>query len=431
MGFVNKAIAGSDSPSKGTTTPSVVATTPVKLGTASAKDVVRLSAAAQSTGAPVGTKQGRWQAFFGMAHHRLFLLENSDKIENSKWVVEAGIGELGDWIALKIHGAPKGPFPSVHDLKSKFPKAGLPDRIMGTNVDIGTLLQAGLTPDQAMAQAQAMGMNTVRVGAYWNQIQPKGPGDHDFSQLDAVLDAAKRHGLKVILTVGAKAPCYPEYHFPDWAKPAPGKDVSKDPLFRQRTLNFVKLVAQHEKDNRTICMWQVENEPYDPTGPSKLHMDEDMLAQEAQILRQSDGHRRPLMINMWAQGDHSRMGKAFKIADLVGLDTYGAIPMTLHGHTFNSPGKFERTVGFPDFALRMSKKYDKPIMIAELQADNWSSYKTNSTDIAQLTHQLEQEGYHDMLFWRLSQNVVSERQGDQSLNKTETQLTQDALKQNA
>lgn len=335
-----------------------------------------------------------------------------------------GTGAI-DWLQFGLGGPPKGPFPGMADLRKKFPQAGLPDRMVGTTIDATALHEPGATPDSLMTKAASLGFNTVRVGAYWDQIEPDGPGKNDFSQLDALLAAAKRHGLHVILTVGAKGPGWPEFHVPAWAKPDGQPDAAQDAKFRARSAAFVKAVARHEAHNPAICMWQVENEPFDDAGPTQQHLDAGMVADEAKILREADGHRRPLLVNVWSQGGRDRLDEAFRIADAVGLDVYNYCPVTVAGREVNPPGEWDRTTGMPSYALSLAKQSGKPAMITELQADNWGDYQANPHDVVALTHHLENLGYQNVLFWRLRQNVENDAKGNPGLDQAETQLARE------
>lgn len=306
------------------------------------------------------------------------------------------------------------PPPTVATLAARFPDAGLPQHMVGTTLDDALMNDPNQSPDDLMAKAAAMGMNTVRLGAYWDQIQPNGPGDANFGVLDAYLAAAQRHGLKVVLTVGAKGPNWPEFHCPAWSK-ANGPKPADNPQFRQNVQSFVKLVAEHEKDNPAICMWQVENEPFDPSGPANQWLDDGEVATETGILRAADSGKRPVMINCWSDlGRTPMIDSAFKVADIVGLDVYKAVPSTL--------GEGQRTHDVPQYAAQEAARTGIPVMISELQADDWADYKANASDLANLTHGLEGLGYGDFLFWRLDQNVKSDAAGDTSLDQAERQL---------
>ena len=106
---------------------------------------------------------------------------------------------------------PTGPFPSMASLQSKFPKAGLPHRMMGTTIDYNLMYppddgKPHPTPDELMAKVAGLGMNTVRLGAYMDYMEKTPNGKPDFTRLDEFLSAAQKYHVHVVLTVGAKAP---------------------------------------------------------------------------------------------------------------------------------------------------------------------------------------------------------------------------------
>jgi hypothetical protein len=357
-------------------------------------------------------------AVFAQASEALHDLPDYQGVPSA--VVVGGAFAIKDQLQLHTSRAPKGPFPSLANLQTKFPQAGLPSRMIGTTIDNDALDQPGATPDSVMARAKELGFNTVRLGSYWDLIQPTADGRPDFKQLDALLAAAQKRGLKVVLTVGAKAPNWPEFHVPTWVKVKNNQDPMSSQTFCDLTQTFVGLVAKRYANDPTIAMWQVENEPFDPSGPKKGVLRPDQVAKEAAILRQADGGRRPVMVNVWSDGDRRpQLAKAFASADIVGIDVYK--------NSGTSQGAFERTVGLPLEALRLSKQTGKPAMIAELQADDWGQYKSNGQDTTALANQLQGMGFRDMLFWRLSQNLKDDRAGRHSLADAETAFARQAL----
>lgn len=317
------------------------------------------------------------------------------------------------------------PAPTLAALRERFPQAGLPEQVIGTTIDVGLLHQTTASPDQLMAKVKAMGMNTVRLGAYWNEIQPHSGKDGHFERLDALLAAAERHGLKVILSVGAKGANWPEYHVPGWADPhaEKGAVLSDDARFRRDTLAFVRRVAEHVADHPAIAMWQVENEPLDPSGPEQFRIGPDMLASEIAALRKADGGRRPVLVNCWSAADRrDEIRAAFKLADAVGLDVYKTTDAPAIAE-LGGLSAYERTRGVPAYAMELARETGKPAMIAELQADDWGSYRANPKDLGALTEGLLDQGYRDFLFWRLRQNVENEGKGDFALTEAETRLS--------
>src|SRR5438105_2163562 len=69
---------------------------------------------------------------------------------------------------------------------------------------------------QAFHAAMDLQPSVVRLGAYWDSIEPR-RGEYDFSTLDWLLDNTAS-GSSVLLTVGMKAPRWPEYYLPGWLR---------------------------------------------------------------------------------------------------------------------------------------------------------------------------------------------------------------------
>src|SRR5687767_14817772 len=69
--------------------------------------------------------------------------------------------------------------------------------------------------DDVFDAALDLSPTIIRLGAYWDEIEPY-EGVYDWSTLDAQLDRADERDLDVILTVGMKAPRWPEYFLPSW-----------------------------------------------------------------------------------------------------------------------------------------------------------------------------------------------------------------------
>ena len=82
----------------------------------------------------------------------------------------------------------------------------------------------------------------IRIGAYWNQIEVS-PDNFDFSKLLYLLTKYEQANQPVILTLGVKAPRWPEYHWPDFVV---NKTLS-DPKTLQQILSFIQQVIKIAK----------------------------------------------------------------------------------------------------------------------------------------------------------------------------------------
>ena len=227
----------------------------------------------------------------------------------------------------------------------------------------------------------------VRIAAYWNEIEPT-PGVYNFATLDWLLAQASLRQQKVILSVGMKAPRWPEYYLPAWLKAdlhlPDGAQVSRDPRVRAATLEFVGQVTRHVQARDVVQAWQVENEPLDEAGPNRWSIDAEFLADEVALVRSLDARGRPVVINTFvetqplAQISSARgalMGRArtvLSMADVLGLDVYPGRTMRVFGH--------ELSVRWPAWIwsdalsqLRtLAIEQSKDAWIVEGQAEPWT-----------------------------------------------------------
>lgn len=187
----------------------------------------------------------------------------------------------------------------------------------------------------------------VRLAAYWTEIEPV-PGTYDFATIDWLLDQAKDRHQQVVLTVGMKAPRWPEYYLPSWLRKdisvPDGGDISSDPRVRSETLEFLRRVVQHVGDQSVIAAWQVENEALDPSGPRRWSIGADFLAQEVGVVRELDPLDRPVIVNTFVETQPlsqlprarsallARARTALQVADVLGLDVYPGRTIDMFGH---------------------------------------------------------------------------------------------------
>lgn len=219
------------------------------------------------------------------------------------------------------------------------------------------VIKRELNPKTALQSLTELNINTVRVGAIWNQIQPQ-PNVWDFDELDSILNFFQAHKLNVVVTVGMKAPRWPEFYLPDWL---PSQSPDQIGAY---AAEFIAQVVNRYKHLSGIIAWQVENEPLDVGGNLKTSIPLYVIASEINLVRQLDPHR-PIQLNFWGNNIIRRpdYAQAAKLADTVGIDLY-----------YRQPAAWGRYHG-PYFLNWQLKKWianqSKPIWITELQGDAW------------------------------------------------------------
>ncbi len=276
---------------------------------------------------------------------------------------------------------------------------------------------------QAFQAAMDLSPNLVRLGAYWDTIETQ-PGIYDFSTLDWMLDNVP-DGSSVLLTVGMKAPRWPEFYLPAWLQAEiqarGGSVVSDDATLRQATLRYIARVVQHEKGRDNIKYWQVENEPLDPSGAHHWTIDPGFLAQEVGLVRSIDPSRQ-IVVSMfvdtspleyfwpWSRKSQAEAQTLLRIGDVLGLDLYPVRPIvTTH---------FQLSLSWPLWiweprvlALRrQAQRAGRQVWISEAQAEPWlpgllvdknSAPPTNTSPslTASTVDRLQADGFHTILLW--------------------------------
>ncbi|HVC29582.1 MAG TPA: beta-galactosidase, partial [Steroidobacteraceae bacterium] len=181
----------------------------------------------------------------------------------------------------------------------------------------------------------------VRLGAYWNRIEPE-PGRFIPDELDWQVDAAEQAGKQIILCVGAvKTFGYPEFFVPAHALPRPLREGRLIEPAAHRVLlaaatAFVTRIVERYRDRNAIVSWQVEHEAVDPLGMEhSWRLALAFVQAEVEAVRAAD-RARPIMMNgflptslpvralqWWRtrnQGDS--LSAAQRLADIVGVDYY-------------------------------------------------------------------------------------------------------------
>src|SRR5262249_31061079 len=142
----------------------------------------------------------------------------------------------------------------------------------------------------------------VRLGAYWNRIEPAS-GRFDPRDLDWQVEDAARAGKQIILAVGAlKCFGYPEFYVPAHRleRPLPeGVLIPPDahPALLAAATEFVARIVERYRDHPGVVGWQVENEAVDPLGfEHSWRLAESFVAREVEEVRRADPSR-PILLN--------------------------------------------------------------------------------------------------------------------------------------
>ncbi|MGD9129497.1 MAG: endo-1,4-beta-xylanase [Candidatus Woesebacteria bacterium] len=217
---------------------------------------------------------------------------------------------------------------------------------------------------EALHTAFKLKLDYLRLGTYWDEIETT-EHHYSWSSLEKILKLCQKNKQKVVLTVGLKAPRYPEFYFPTWLK---NKNLNAAQT-KSKILDFIsKSVSQLSKFS-CISHWQVENEPLDPSGPDKQTIPFSLLKKEVDLVRSLD--KRPIITNLWGNALSKRnlLPKLEKISDVLAIDLYyQQFFKKILGKSFY--------IGPLDNQKKMSQllvNCKKEVWVMELQAEPWEA----------------------------------------------------------
>ncbi|MBO0707024.1 MAG: hypothetical protein J2P43_09200 [Candidatus Dormibacteraeota bacterium] len=288
----------------------------------------------------------------------------------------------------------------------------------------------GLDPAEALAQVIELGLDPLRLCGYWDQP----PAD-----LDWQLDQAAHAGRRVVLTVGMKAPRWPEFHLPpgEALDLHSGGEVHADLPLTVAALTHVEAMVERFRDRSVIEWWQVENEPSNKSGPHRWWISPAVVAREVAAVRARD--HRPIVLTTF--GHFSRLvdefsGHAFwnpaavlghgsgvepellelmQAGDVLGLDVYRSI---------GRRGSWVAHAGSPVSYLRywQAKAGARGIecWVTELQAEPWEATAATEweprsvgpTDVADRLAEVRTAGTGTVLLWGVEYWLAQAKRGN-------------------
>ena len=255
----------------------------------------------------------------------------------------------------------------------------------------------GLDARTTLTELLAYPFQIIRLGAYWNQIEPE-PGSFHTNELDWQIEAAERAGKQIILCVGPlKTFGYPEFFVPAHHLRQPFSEhvrikPTAYPSLLQAATDYITRLVERYQQYRSIVAWQLEHDAVDPLGVEHpWRLDSAFVEREVQALRSADPTR-PVMMNgylptsllvrlshWWQTRDQGdSLAVTQRLADWIGIDYYPRNALvtigskTLYLDGSHSPwNQGRRKQLFARAAARGQK-----LLISEGQAEPWETIVT-------------------------------------------------------
>jgi GH35 family endo-1,4-beta-xylanase len=264
----------------------------------------------------------------------------------------------------------------------------------------------GVSYKNILTKLKDTNLKVVRLGLYWNEIE-KEKDIYDFSEAEEIVNLASSLGYEIILTIGAKAPRWPEFYVPDYLM-SEYKNVESIPeeILSPRLLKFLEKSVERFKDESHITTWQVENEPLDASGAHYVSFSSALLQQEIDLVKSLDS--REILVTIWGNDMKKRntLKKVFELKniDSIGFDIYPKRPFFFR---FYKPALTDKDI------LKMNaeiKGKGMRSLLTELQAEPWEEgfdYKIHPEKVKSISlEQIEKNineykdlGFETILLW--------------------------------
>lgn len=248
----------------------------------------------------------------------------------------------------------------------------------------------GLDYRAAFQDICALGLDRIRLCAYWNEIEPQ-PGVFDFSTLDWLLEEAHRAKIEVVLAVGMKVPRWPEFHFPKWVsdryETGAGETALdlRSPAVADLAMKFVNEVVNHCRYAPAIKYWQVENEPFTRLEiAGGRFLSAAFVEKEVALVRSRLWQNQKILLTNAIHLPKPKLSEdlpAFRdslmTADAVGFNVYTKVPAG------NSGRYLEPEPEFWDHLQAWQQQLEhanKESWVAEAQAEPWEPQKLVALD---------------------------------------------------
>jgi len=196
----------------------------------------------------------------------------------------------------------------------------------------------------------------IKIITHWDFLEPE-RDKFNFKDLDWQIKEAEKRKVKLILVLGMKTGRWPECHLPKWVQNLNNEEREKE------LLDYLKILVERYRKEKSISAWQIENEPFFPFGECPK-IKEDFVKKEIELVRSLD--KRPIIFA--DSGEFSFWIKGARLGDIVSISLYRKVYFKEIKRYFTYP--------FPSVYYWRKAKiihflFGKKVMVGELQAEPW------------------------------------------------------------
>jgi Glycosyl hydrolases family 2, TIM barrel domain len=240
----------------------------------------------------------------------------------------------------------------------------------------------------------------LRLSAYWDDTE-KQKDVYDFTDLDTQVQMADKADTPIILALGRRLPRWPECHDPSWISNLSQSELQDDQL------SYMETVVRHYQNDKNIVMWQVENEAFLSSFGPCPPLDVSFLDKEIALVKSLDPSR-PILIT--DSGELDYWIDAGNRGDTFGTTYYRYVYSDVLKRYWTNWYFFPWFYRFKAGILEIMHQ-GKPIMIAELEAEPWTTAGITNTSISDqfktmslsnfqtITSQAAETGFSPQILW--------------------------------
>jgi hypothetical protein len=238
----------------------------------------------------------------------------------------------------------------------------------------------------------------IRLAVYWDLVQ-KNPSSYDFSDLNWQLDEAQKRGVKVILAIGRRVPRWPECHIPQWAQNLPEKEQEK------ALLNYLDTIVTTYRGNKTLEMWQVENEPSLNMFGNCPKRSRSFTKEEVKLVKSIDPSHSVMTTD---SGELATWLRNINLTDYLGTSVYRTVYNNHFGYI--NYGHFLPPIFYKIRTKIIGKNTDQ-IIISELQGEPWPPGSIKESGYSEIAKSMNEQkfiqnieyakflGFSDIYLW--------------------------------
>lgn len=220
--------------------------------------------------------------------------------------------------------------------------------------------------DNYISMIDELGFRHLRIATYWDRIE-KNPGEYDFSEIDFMIEEAKKRNAKITLVLGQKTIRVPECYYPTWLDKNDSNEVGL------RVNKMIKATAERYKNEPVVEAWQLENEFLLRSFGDcpKQNLNREALAKELGTLKSIDNSRQIVL----TQSDQIGWPISGPFGDIYGFSMYRYVWSPIGYYRYPQSGLFNWWK-----ASIISWYANQKTKVHELQAEPWGKVGNEDLD---------------------------------------------------